>query len=166
MKKLFVLCYFLSWFGWMSAQNVQFTAQAPKVVEAGEQFEFVFSINAEPTEFLVPKMTDFRVLFGPSTAQSTSTQWVNGKVTSSSTYSYSYVLIASKPGKYIIGSAEITVGGKKYKSNPVNIEVVGTASGNAQSGGTSTNTDQDNPSEQVSTDGDIFTGINRTNTWF
>jgi hypothetical protein len=159
MKRFLVLCYFLGWLGWISAQNVQFTAQAPKVVEAGEQFELVFSANGEPTEFLVPKMTDFRILFGPSTSQSSSTQWINGKVTSSSTYSYSYVLIVSKPGKYIIGSAEVTVGGKKYKSNPVTIEVIGSSSGASQQGNSSagTGSGQDNTvSEKVSTDGDIF----------
>ncbi len=157
MKKLLVLCYFLVWLGWTSAQNVQFTAQAPKVVEAGEQFELVFSINGDPSDFLIPKITDFRILFGPSTSQSTSTQWVNGKVTSSSTYSYSYIMIGTKPGKYLIGSAEITVNSKKYKSNPLNIEVIASASGNKQTGNASTNSNQENtPSGQVSTEGDIF----------
>ena len=157
MKKLFVLCYFLGWLGWTSAQNVQFTAQAPKVVEVGEQFELVFSINGEPSDFLIPKITDFRILFGPSTSQSTSTQWVNGKVTSSSTYIYSYIMIGTKPGKYLIGSAEITVNSKKYKSNPLNIEVIASASGNKQTGNASTNSNQDNTaSGQVSTEGDIF----------
>ncbi len=157
MKKLFVLCYFLGWLGWTSAQNVQFTAQAPKVVEAGEQFEMVFSINGDPSDFLVPKITDFRILFGPSTSQSTSTQWVNGKVTTSSNYSYSYIMIGTKPGKYLIGPAEITVNGKKYKSNPLNIEVVANASVNKQTGNAATNSNQENTaSGQVSNEGDIF----------
>lgn len=157
MKRVLIFCYFSWILSWASAQNVQFTAQAPKVVEAGEQFELAFSVNAEPSEFLIPKMSDFRLLFGPSTAQSTSTQWINGKVSSTFTYSYTYILIASKPGKYLIGSAEITVNGKKYMSNPVNIEVVGNAPGNAQPGNSSTNAKQDNTaSEQVSTEGDVF----------
>ncbi len=157
MNKFLVLCYFLYCANLLSAQNVQFTAQAPKVTEVGEQFELVFSVNAEPTDLIIPKMTDFRVLFGPSTSQSSNTQWVNGKVSISSTYGYSYVMQATKPGKYIIGSAEITVNGKKYKSNPINIEVVGNAAANTQTGNAPSSSSQSGTSsEQVTTDGDIF----------
>lgn len=151
MKKLFILGFFLGIIQSAFSQNVQVIAQAPKVVQVGEQFQLDFEVNAEPSNFIVPELRDFRVVYGPSTSQSSNIQIVNGKMTQSVAYTYSYVLLPTKAGKYLIGSAEVTVGGKKYKSNPVNIEVVGGGQTQSQQGGGQSATQQ-----QVSADGNIF----------
>lgn len=157
MKKLLVLGFFLAHIHAVFCQNVQVTAQAPKVVEAGEQFQLDFTINAEPSNFIVPALHDFQVVYGPSTSQSSVFQNINGRMSQSVTYTYSYVLNPTKAGKYIIGAAEVTVGGKKYKSNPINIEVVGSGSQKAQSqAGANSQTSQSQPQQEVSADGNIF----------
>ena len=46
------------------AQNVSFTASAPKVVSANEQFNVTFSVNAKGTNFTPPKLDNFKVVFG------------------------------------------------------------------------------------------------------
>jgi hypothetical protein len=126
------------------SQDVSVVAQAPQVVEVGEQFEIQFVVNNKPSNFIVPDIKDFQLLGGPSTSTSSSMSWINGKVTQSMAITYSYYYQSSKPGKYLIGAAEATVNGKKYKSNPINIEVV--ASNNRK--GQSNQNQNQNPNRQ------------------
>jgi hypothetical protein len=162
MKKLVILVCFLGLAITAFSQGVQVTAQAPKVVEAGEQFQVDFTVNAEPSGFVVPEVKDFRLLYGPSTSQSSSVQIINGKMSQNVSFTYSYVYMASKAGKYLIGAAEATVGGKKYKSNSLTIEVVGSGNASKQSssqGGGQSSAQSSNQSEQVSDGGNVFVRV-------
>src|SRR5690606_6947541 len=103
----------------LNAQKVTFTAQAPRVVSVGEQFRFVYKVNAQGTHLNTGSFEGFSVLSGPSTSQSTSMQYVNGKMTQSFEMSYTYILQAQKEGRYTITPGSITVEGKEYYSNQV-----------------------------------------------
>ena len=105
-------------------EEIQFTASAPKVVEVGEQFRLTFSINERGKNLQLPKLNNFTILMGPSTSSSMSTQIINGKMTTSSSYSHTYVLVAEKEGKHRISPAQITVKGEQIQSNSITIEVV------------------------------------------
>ncbi len=124
MKKLIGIIIIIISYCNLSAQDVRFTAQATNVVEVGEQFRLIFSVNAKGSDLKMPSLKDFNVLSGPSTSSSTSMQVINGQVSQSSSFSYTYILQGIKIGKYSIGSAIITVNGKQYKSNPLSVEVV------------------------------------------
>jgi hypothetical protein len=113
------------------ADNIQFTASAPRVVEVGEQFEITYTLNAEPTGFRPPEFKGLSLIGGPSRSNSTSIQYINGKVTQNVTYSYSYYFTATKPGTYTIDPAKATVDGKSYLSNALTIEVAGGGSGSS-----------------------------------
>jgi hypothetical protein len=67
----------------------------------------------------LPQLTDFNV-YSSGTSQNVS--FVNGRVSSSITYSF--VLSPNKPGKYVINPVSLTVGGKTYSTNPINVEVL------------------------------------------
>ncbi|HEX5112967.1 MAG TPA: BatD family protein [Saprospiraceae bacterium] len=102
--------------------QVSFTAQVSghQVVQNGI-FDIQFELsNAEGTDFQPPSFADFKVVGGPSRGQSMTS--INGAVTSSETYSYS--LLATKNGKFTIGSASIVAGRKKLTTKPITIEVV------------------------------------------
>ncbi len=120
---LFVALLFIS-FTKLSAQDVQFTAQARQAVLQGEKFQLIYTVNQEGEDFRLPPMNDFTVLMGPSVMQSSSTQIINGKVSRTKEFTYTYILKGDKPGKYKISPAQITVDGKKINSNAVSIEVV------------------------------------------
>jgi hypothetical protein len=110
------------------ADNVQFIASAPRVVEVGEQFEITYTLSAQPTGgFRAPEFKGLNLLGGPSQSTSSNVQYINGKVTQSVTYSYSYYFSASKPGTYTFEPAKVTVDGKSYLSNGITIEVAGGA---------------------------------------
>ena len=72
----------------LNAQDVQFTASAPGVVEIGEQFRLTFSINTKADQFIPPGLQDFIVLMGPSTSFRQSTSIVNGKLAQNISYTY------------------------------------------------------------------------------
>ena len=106
------------------AQQVSFTMEAPKIVEIGEQFRLAFTVNAKGQNLKLPELSDFEVLMGPSTSQSSSFQIINGVSSQSVSFSYLFVLRAKKEGKYTINPASINVNGSNITSNSVTIEVV------------------------------------------
>lgn len=121
------------------AQEVSFTVSAPKVVEAGEQFQVNFILNANGSNFQAPEFGNLTVLMGPSTSSSSSIQIVNGQMTQNYNLSFTYILQAPKEGTATISPATVDVKRKSYSTSPVTIEVVkgsaNSAPGNAQNNG-------------------------------
>lgn len=123
MRKIFnfwLLVFGLS-IGQVSAQNVKFTASASQTrVATGQQFVIQYSLNANGDGFDAPNLSAFSVLSGPN--QSTSMSFINGKM--SAEQSFSFYLMATKEGTYIIEPAKIQYNGKTLKTNVLKIEVV------------------------------------------
>lgn len=105
--------------------QITFRATAPSTVVKGEQFRLSYTLNKEGKDIRLPaNMDGFEVLFGPSVSTSYSQQTINGKTTSESSVSYTYILMPSKVGSYSLEPASITVDGSKYRSNSVDIKVI------------------------------------------
>ncbi len=114
----------------LEAQDVSLSAEAPRVVRVGEQFRLVYTVNARPSSFTPPEISDFYVLSGPNQSTSSSIQIINGRRTSSYTISYTYYLQATGHGTFTIPPAKVVVDKNEYASRPVEIEVLeGEASG-------------------------------------
>jgi len=123
-KHLYLLvCVLLYSFPGFS-QQVSFTMEAPKIVELGEQFRLAFTVNAKGQSLKLPVLSDFEVLMGPSTSQSSSYQIINGVSSQSVSFSYLYVLKAVKEGRFTVNPATINVNGTTVTSNALTIEVV------------------------------------------
>jgi len=106
------------------ADSTQFTMEGPEVVANGEQFRLGFTLNENGSDLQLPDLSNFDVLMGPSTQQSSSIQIINGKTTQTSSFSYIFILRAKKEGKFTIRPASIKVNGKTYESNSLEIQVV------------------------------------------
>ncbi len=107
------------------AQDIEFRAEAsPSVLNVGEQFRLVYNINQNVSGVEIPEFTDFQLLGGPMTGSSSNVQIINGKVSKSVQYTYTYYLKAVKQGTFTIPAAKVKFGGKMVESNAVNIEVV------------------------------------------
>ena len=106
------------------AQDVVFKAEAPEVVELGEQFRLSYTLNRKGTDLKVPTLEGFDLLMGPRVSQSSNFSSINGKVTQSVSYTYTYVLEGIKEGTFQIPVATVQVDGKSYRSNPLTIQVV------------------------------------------
>lgn len=126
MKKLFFFFGMLltTFCSALAADQVTFKASAPQSVAMGEQFRLTFVVNAEGKELRVQEMPDFDVLMGPSQSTSHSSSWINGKTTSETTVSYTYILLPKKEGTFTIAPATIKVNGATYTSNGLSIKVL------------------------------------------
>jgi hypothetical protein len=124
MKKFYLLLFVLLLSIQGFADQVNFTMEAPKIVELGEQFRLAFSINVQGQNLKLPQLDDFEILMGPSTSTSSSYSIINGVSSQSVTFSYLFVLRAKKVGKFTVNPASITVNGSQYNSNSATIEVV------------------------------------------
>lgn len=122
------------------AQGFTVSVNAPRVVSVGESFRIEFTMNGKPDKFKAPSFDGFELVAGPSISQSNSYSIINGKTTSKSEYTYSYVLIATSKGTHSIGAAEAVSDNKIYKNGALPIEVVtdGSSAGSNNGSGTAT----------------------------
>ncbi|GAB6012426.1 BatD family protein [Viscerimonas tarda] len=107
-------------------QEVTFKASAPAAVVKGEQFRLSYILrNGEGSSPQFPnEMKGFDVLYGPSVSRSSSVQIINGRTTSDSSESYTFILVASEEGSFSVPAATIKVDGKSYTSNALTIKVL------------------------------------------
>lgn len=116
--------------------NVTFVASAPDVVVSGDQFRLTYTVSTQKVrDFRAPNIKGFEVLMGPSRSQQSSTQIINGNVTSTSSITFTYILMADKEGTYTIPGATIVADGENKTSNSVQIKVLPPD----QTGGSSSN---------------------------
>lgn len=157
MKKLiiFILSVFLLPVVNVIGQDVQFTASAKNVVRIGERFNLIYKLNAEGSSFRGPDFKNFRVLTGPNTSQSSSVQIINGKVSRSVDYTFTYILTANTEGIFEIPPAHVNVDGEIYESNTVKIQVIKGSSSQPGQQGTSGSQRSNTGSEDNYSD-DVF----------
>lgn len=110
--------------GAAASAQVTFRASAPSTVEKGEQFRLSYVLNKEGRDLRLPDIKGFEILFGPTTSTSFSQRTVNGKTTSESSVTYTYILMANEVGTFTIEPASITVDGSNYRSNSLEIKVL------------------------------------------
>lgn len=116
---------FLSILTVSAAKDVTFTAQAPKAVVVGDNFRLEYTVNASNAKKMrMASIEGFQILAGPSTSTRSSTSINNGKIESSSTVTYTYVLVGEEVGEYTIPGATVEVGGETYTSNSLKIKVL------------------------------------------
>ncbi|MBL0328958.1 MAG: BatD family protein [Bacteroidetes bacterium] len=145
MKRIVYIAFlFLLLTNYLLAQKLT-TSVSSNRVAVGEAFQIQFSLSGPGNNFKLPAMNDFEIYEGPY--QSSSTSIVNGTVTQSS--SLTYVIGAKKEGKFTIGAASVSSGGKVIQSNPVSIEVT---KGAGNSGNSNNNSGNQNVTKPTSSD--------------
>ena len=126
------------------ADGITFTANAPEVVVSGDQFRLSYTINSQKVrDFRAPSIQGFEVLMGPSRSTQSSTQIINGNVTSTSSITFTYILMAGKEGTYKIPGATIVADGDNYTSNSVEIKVLPSDQSAGSSNGNSARSSRD-----------------------
>ncbi len=102
-----------------------FTVQVPSVVSLDEQFNLSFIVEGDKvTDFQWPQTSDFDVLWGPQTGRSSQTTIINGKVTKSTSTTYTYVLMPKKEGTFTLPPCSAKLKGKTISSSSTTIKVV------------------------------------------
>ena len=121
----------LSAFRAFAAGEVTFEASSPLTVAVGEAFRVEFALNAKPDDdtFKAPSFEGFDVLAGPAISQGSSVQIVNGSMTKSVSYTYTFVLLPQAAGNVTVGAAEVRVDGTTYRTRPLPVEIVNEGEG-------------------------------------
>lgn len=106
--------------------EVTFRTKVPNVVVQGERFRIEYVLtDQEGRDIDIPEtIKGFDILFGPSVSTMSSTQFVNGRASSSYTETYSYTLTAKEVGTFTIPAASIKVADKTLRSSPVQLKVL------------------------------------------
>lgn len=127
MKKIFSLLWFIVCFAPMTMRaqdDPTLTVSTKKQVMVGERFQVVFEANAEGKNFQAPSFEGFTVVGGPFTSSSSSFSMVNGSMSHTVRCTYTFALQAYQEGTFHVGSATLTVKGKKISSEPFDIKVI------------------------------------------
>ena len=134
-RRSFLFVIFSLLFSHVVAQTL--TGRAPGQVAVGEQFRLSYTVNTDDARnFRAGDIPDaFDVLMGPSTSTQSSFQMVNGHTSSSSSITYTYILVATQNGSFTIPAAHVTAGGKTISSNELHIKVSGQAQQGSSQGG-------------------------------
>ena len=139
------------------ADGITFTANAPEVVVSGDQFRLSFVVNSQKVrDFRAPDIKDFEVLMGPSRSTQSSTQIINGNVTSTSTITFTYILMAGKEGTYKIPGASIVADGNNLISNSVEIKVLPPDQSSGSASGSSSQSSRNQANSGKITDKELF----------
>ncbi|MBR7022697.1 MAG: protein BatD [Bacteroidales bacterium] len=110
---------------WLWAQDdPTLTVSTKNQVMVGERFQVVFEANAEGKNFQAPSFEGFTVVGGPFTSSSSSFSMVNGSMSHTVRCTYTFALQAYQEGTFHVGSATLTVKGKKISSEPFDIKVI------------------------------------------
>ena len=141
----------------LAAVAQQITGRAPQQVAAGEQFRLTYTVNTQDVKGFragnIPE--ELEVLMGPSTSTQSSFQMVNGHMSSSSSVTYTYILMAQKQGTFTIPPATANVDGKNIRSNELHIKVSGQVQANSRQGGAR---QQQSPGQEVRPAGSSISG--------
>jgi len=160
MKKLIIILMVLIAYSTQAlADKVSFTASAPDAVVVGDQFRLSYTVTTQKIkDFQAPSIKGFDVLMGPSRSQQSSTQIINGNVTSTSSITFTYILMANTAGEYTISGASIVADGNQMVSNSVKIKVLpqDQSSNGGQNGSSNNNSSIHSSSGTTVSNQDLF----------
>lgn len=158
MKKILLTSLLLiSIIGNIFADDVTFVASAPKSVVLNQHFRLTYTVNTtNAKEPQIADMPEFDILSGPNISTQQSYSSVNGKMTSSASVTFTYILMPKSEGNFTIPPAKIEVKGEEYTSNSVDIKVLPADQSVASQQGNSNRRGQNNITSTNIGDDDLF----------
>ena len=118
------------------AQNYTLKGEVEPVVHVGENFRLRYVLNTTDVDrFTLGNIPDaLDVLIGPNRSTNISMVNINGQSKTTQTLTLTYVLSATKTGKFTIPAASAVVEGETLKSEPLTVQVIA-ANEQQQNGG-------------------------------
>lgn len=105
------------------AQNAVMNVRTRNTVAEGQAFQITFEVNARAQNFKMPTLKGLTLIGGPSTGFSSSSSYINGKVSRSVSNTFTIIVQADEEGTANVGAASCTVDGKTVSSKPFSIKV-------------------------------------------
>ncbi|MFA6807102.1 MAG: BatD family protein, partial [Bacteroidales bacterium] len=144
---LFILMLFGTLF--VQAQDVKIDVNAPNIVEEGEVFKIVYTVNKKCDDLKITQVSGMQIT-GRMQGSSMSSVWTNGSDVTKYVYTFTYTMVPLKVGKYSLPAAIAKVGDKTYKSDEIKLEVIESSNNNSQASSSSTSNDSSNNSDNRS----------------
>lgn len=108
-----------------AAAQASFKVVPPGNVVEGRKFSLTFRLtNGDANPPKAPRLEGCTLLYGPSVSTMSSTEIVNGHMSSTSSVDFSYVYSADKAGTVKVPALTVNVGGKAISSNAVSFKVL------------------------------------------
>lgn len=123
MKKILAVILLLFVANSSFSQELTFEASGQTNVAIGEQFLIRFTINRQGTNFIGPAFSGINILSGPNLSTNTSYSNINGKMSQSTSITFTYYLRAVTEGNFTVAPAKVTVDGKEYQTKELSITV-------------------------------------------
>ena len=122
MSRFFIICLLTTFL--LAEGTVKVNVDRRKINEGDSVILMVTATNIKgDPDVGLPKMKDFKVVSGPNQSSSTNVQFVNGKMTKSSTVTLIWTLIPVKTGQATVPTIKIQIGKKSFVSSPITITV-------------------------------------------
>ncbi len=121
----------------LTAQEVNITVDAPERAVTGERFRIVYTVNTTGGQFIPPAFDPSFSVSGPQQSTSRNVQWINGEMSSVSTTTLIYYVVATKPGRYTIPEASFQSKKVTVTAPAREIEIVAGGAAASQSQGQS-----------------------------
>lgn len=115
----------------LAAQEVVLTVDAPESAVAGQRFRIVYTVNSTDGQFTPPKFDPSFTVSGPQQSTSRNVQLINGQMSSVSTTTLIYYVVAQTPGAYAVPPAKFET--KKATVSSAERQILITAAGSGQS---------------------------------
>lgn len=105
--------------------QTSFKVIPPGNVIAGRNFSLTFRLsNGQSNAPRPPELQGCDLLYGPSVSTMSSSQYINGQMSSSTSVDYTYMYRATTPGKVTVPEVTVNSGGKNYTSHSVTFEIL------------------------------------------
>lgn len=125
---LFTLFVFMAVFSFC---QVDIDVYADKTsIDLSEEIQLTITVKSSSTDVEVsqlPSLPNFNIY---SSGQSRNISMINGKI--NATQHFNYILIPRFVGKSVIDAFTVTVSGKDYLTDPIDVDVIRTETGNAE----------------------------------
>ncbi|MDD6172861.1 MAG: BatD family protein [Elusimicrobia bacterium] len=130
LKRFFTFAFFIL-FAALGFCQVDIDVYADKTnIDLSEEIQLTITVKSSSTEVEVsqmPSLPNFNIY---SSGQSRNISMINGKI--NATQQFNYILIPRFAGKSSIDAFTVTVSGKDYYTEPIEVEVSRTQTGNAE----------------------------------
>jgi hypothetical protein len=141
MKKFIVFLVSLLLTCSVMGQATEIEISAPESVTTGTGFRIIYTVNETSGKFQAPKFDDSFSVNGPGISTSHNTRWINGNMSSTSSTTYMFYVVAQKEGTFTIPPAQYAMKNATVNSASLTITVSNSQS-SASGGGVSTSSGQ------------------------
>lgn len=116
--------------------DASFSLVPPRTVVEGNKFTITFRLsNANASAPKAPQLDNCKFLYGPSTSTMSSTQIINGQMSSSTSIDYTFTYLAEKAGDVVIPAVSVYASGKELSSRQHTLKVLPPDQSSGQSQG-------------------------------